>query len=80
MRQYIIDRTLLAADAIIDEDLTLREVAPLLGISHTTLHADIHDRLSKINPSKYSQVKTVFERHKHNKKAHGGNDEWKKLL
>ena len=57
---------------IIDNKTTVRAAARQFGISKSTVHKDISERLKDINPSLYSQVKEILEINKAERHIRGG--------
>ena len=57
---------------IIENQATVRAAAKEFGISKSTVHKDISDRLFHINHSLYQQVKIVLEINKAERHIRGG--------
>ncbi len=57
---------------IIDNQATVRAAAKEFGISKSTVHKDIAERLFHINHSLYQQVKVVLEINKAERHIRGG--------
>ena len=55
MKDYIEERAVAIANYIIDHNATVRQTAKKFGISKSTVHKDMVDRLQHINPSLASQ-------------------------
>ena len=51
MKEYIEERAIQIANYIIDENATVRQTAKRFGISKSTVHKDVTDRLIHIDPS-----------------------------
>lgn len=62
MQDHIVERALECANYIIDKEATIRETAKVFGVSKTTVHLDITERLEKINPAIKKDVDRVIER------------------
>ena len=58
------ERAILLAHYIIDSKDTVRGTAKKYGISKSTVHKDVSERLSKINPSLAHAVRLVLEENK----------------
>ena len=58
------ERAITFAHYIIDNNTTVRATAKEFHISKSTVHKDVTDRLKKINPLVYAQVKEVLDRNK----------------
>ena len=50
MKDYIEERAIEAANYIIDTRATVRQTADKMGISKSTVHKDIMERLVRIRP------------------------------
>ena len=61
MKDYIEERAVAIANYIIDHNATVRQTAKKFGISKSTVHKDMVDRLQHINPSLASQVRVVLD-------------------
>jgi len=72
LRTNIEDRACRLAQYIIENDATVRAAAKKFGISKSTVHKDISERLQYINRPLYSQVKEVLERNKAERHIRGG--------
>ena len=51
MKDYIEERAINIANYIIDNNATVRQTAKQFGISKSTVHKDVTDRLMQINPA-----------------------------
>lgn len=51
MKEYIEERAIKVANYIIESNATVRQTAKKFGISKSTVHKDVTDRLMQINPS-----------------------------
>lgn len=70
--KYGRDRCEVIAEYIIGTGDTVRAAAAKFGISKSTVHKDITERLEKINPSMFADVKTVLEQNKAERHLRGG--------
>jgi len=69
-------------DYVLNNNLTIRQIAKKLKISKSTVHKDLHERLLLVNRSYYKKVDEVFQLHLKNRHINGGNatkDKYKKL-
>ena len=57
---------------IIDNKATVRATAKKFGISKSTVHKDVSERLRKENPVLYAQVKDILEINKQERHIRGG--------
>ena len=57
---------------IIENKSTVRAAAAQFGISKSTVHKDITERLVKVNPSLYRQVRELLDLNKAERHIRGG--------
>ena len=69
---YIDERAIKLAHYIIDSKDTVRGAAKRFGISKSTVHKDITERLKKINPALAIEAKKVLEENKAERHIRGG--------
>ena len=72
MKNYIEERAVEVANFIVDSKATVRETAKKFGISKSTVHKDIKDRLVHINPALASDVRRILEVNKAERHIRGG--------
>ncbi|MEA4816088.1 MAG: sporulation transcriptional regulator SpoIIID [Lachnospiraceae bacterium] len=72
MKTYIEERAVEVAKFIVNTNTTVRETAKKFGISKSTVHKDITDRVEKINPSLARDVRKVLEINKAERHIRGG--------
>lgn len=72
MKQYIEERALELGSFIIENRTTVRAAAQTFGISKSTVHKDVTERLKKLNPSMAKQVKRILEENKAERHIRGG--------
>lgn len=72
MKQYIEERALELGTFIIENKTTVRAAAQAFGISKSTVHKDITERLKKLNPSMAKQVRMILEENKSERHIRGG--------
>lgn len=72
MKQYIEERALELGSFIIEHKTTVRAAAQTFGISKSTVHKDVTERLKKLNPSMAKQVKRILEENKAERHIRGG--------
>ena len=73
MRTYIEERTVALGEYIADNKCTVREAAKKFGISKSTVHKDVTQRLKKINAALASDVSSVLLENKNERHIRGGN-------
>ena len=82
MRTDIEERAIRLAEYITENRATVRAAAKKFGISKSTVHKDITDRLETISPELYTQVGGLLEQNKAERHIRGGmatRDKFKKL-
>lgn len=72
MKDYIEERVLEVAKYIIDSKSTIRKTAKLFGVSKSTIHKDITERLPKINPQVANEAKEILDFNKAERHIRGG--------
>ena len=72
MKDYIEERAVSIANYIIDNNATVRQTAKKFGISKSTVHKDVAERLLHINPSLARQARVVLDINKSERHIRGG--------
>ena len=72
MKNYIEQRVLEIANYCLNNNATVRESAKRFGISKSTVHKDITERLPEVNHELYEEVKKVLETNKAERHLRGG--------
>ena len=72
MRLEYRERQAELAQYIIDHRCTVRQAAAWFGVSKSTVHKDVTEKLSRSNPALYKDVKAVLERNKAERHLRGG--------
>ena len=78
MHDYIKERTIRIGHYIIDTRKTVRTIAKDFGVSKSTVHKDLTDRLPELNPTLAKEVKEILEYHKQVRHIRGGEATKKK--
>ncbi len=65
-------RAVMLGQYIIENKATVRSAAKKFGISKSTVHKDVSERLQKENPALYAQVKDILEINKQERHIRGG--------
>ena len=73
MKDYIAKRTLNVANYMLETKSTVRGAAQKFGVSKSTVHKDISERLKMISPGLYSKAKKLLEINKSERHIRGGN-------
>lgn len=66
------DRATLLAHYIIETKDTVRSTAKKFGVSKSTVHKDVSDRLLKINPALAKEVREILDENKAERHLRGG--------
>ena len=72
MRCYIEKRTVELANYIIKNKCTVREAACIFGISKSTVHKDVTERLLEINRRLADDVRAILMENKQERHIRGG--------
>lgn len=72
MKSYIEERILSIADYTIDHNSTVRETAKKFGISKSTVHKDLRERLPLINAGLSEDVNKILDFNKAERHIRGG--------
>lgn len=72
MKEYIEERAVEIANYIIESNATVRQTAKQFGISKSTVHKDVSDRLNYINPKLAREVRKVLDINKSERHIRGG--------
>lgn len=72
MKDYIEERVLEVANYIIDSKATIRKTAKIFGVSKSTIHKDMTERLPKINPQIAKEAKVILDINKAERHIRGG--------
>ena len=72
MKDYIEERAIHIANYIIDYNATVRQTAKEFGVSKSTVHKDVTERLVQINPSLARQARKVLDVNKSERHIRGG--------
>ena len=72
MKEYIEERAISIANYIIECNATVRQTAKNFGVSKSTVHKDVTDRLMQINPALAKQARQVLDVNKSERHIRGG--------
>jgi putative DeoR family transcriptional regulator (stage III sporulation protein D) len=72
LKDYIEERALEIANYIVEFNATVRQTAKKFGISKSTVHKDVTERLPQINASLASQARKVLDFNKQERHIRGG--------
>lgn len=66
------DRSVRLAEYIIEHHSTVRATAKAFGISKSTVHKDLTERLKKVNPILYGEARKILDLNKQERHIRGG--------
>lgn len=72
MKDYIEERAVSIANYIIESNATVRQTAKAFGVSKSTVHKDVTDRLVQVNPTLAKQARQVLDVNKSERHIRGG--------
>lgn len=72
MKEYIEERAVEIAYYIIENNATVRQTAKTFGISKSTVHKDVTERLMQVNPSLAKEARKVLDMNKSERHIRGG--------
>ena len=71
-RHFLEDRSVELAEYLISQKATVRSTAKKFGVSKSTVHKDVTERLKKVNPQLYKEVAEVLKINKEERHIRGG--------
>ena len=80
MKDHIEERAVAVANFIVSSNSTVRETAKRFGISKSTVHKDLTERLTELNPTLAKDVKHVLDNNKAERHIRGGQATRKKYM
>ncbi|HHU31968.1 MAG: sporulation transcriptional regulator SpoIIID [Zhaonellaceae bacterium] len=72
MQDYIRQRVLEISNYIVESRVTVRQAAKIFGVSKSTVHKDVTERLPEINEELAVKVRAVLEQNKAERHLRGG--------
>ncbi len=72
MHDYIKERTIKIGEYIVETKKTVRVIAKEFGVSKSTVHKDLTERLPDIHPELANEVKKILDYHKSIRHLRGG--------
>ncbi len=72
MKDYIEERAIEIANYVIEENATVRQAAKVFGVSKSTVHKDVTQRLLKINPVLAKEARVILDINKSERHIRGG--------
>ncbi len=80
MNKRIYDRVIDESNYIIETGDTIRNVANIFGVSKSTVHKDIRERLLEVDKKMYDEVSSILQYHVDIKHIRGGESTKRKFL
>ncbi len=72
MKGIVEERAVMLGEYIAETGSTVREAAKVFGLSKSTVHTDVSERLCKQNPALYREVRAVLDLNKAQRHIRGG--------
>ena len=72
MKEKVEERAVILWEYIIENKTTVRKTAEKFGVSKSTVHKDVSERLKYINIQLYKDVKNILEINKSQRHIRGG--------
>lgn len=72
MKGALEERAIVLGEYIVENKATVRAAAKEFNVSKSTVHKDVTERLCKIQPQLYSEVKKVLDVNKAQRHIRGG--------
>lgn len=80
MKQYVENRVLEIASHTLKTKETIRETAHKFGVSKSTVHKDLAQRLPEINPQMAKEIREILDENIELRAVHGGEATKQKYL
>ena len=72
MKGYIEERAVKTPEYIINHRSTVRQAAKQFGVSKSTVHKDVTNRLGRINPDLAEKTRKILDKNKQERHIRGG--------
>ncbi len=72
MKGIVEERAVDLGEYIVENKTTVRAAAKKFGISKSTVHMDVSQRLARLNPQLYHEVREVLDTNKAQRHIRGG--------
>lgn len=72
MNETIRRRVLYQAKVMLEDQLTVREVAKIIGLSKSTIHKDLTEKLKLIDEELFDEITNLLEYNKNIRHIRGG--------
>lgn len=80
MKGIVEQRAIELAEYIVKNKTTVRAAAKKFGVSKSTVHMDVSERLKKLNPALYKDVRKILDKNKAERHIRGGMATKQKFL
>ncbi|GAB6137308.1 sporulation transcriptional regulator SpoIIID [Halanaerobaculum tunisiense] len=80
MKDYIYRRVIEVSRYIYETKATVRQAAKVFGVSKSTIHKDVTDRIEKVDPKLAEQVRQILDYNKAERHYRGGEATRQKYL
>lgn len=72
MKSYIEQRAIEIGNYIVENGATVRQTAKKFGVSKSTVHKDVTERMMQINPTLAAQARKILDINKSERHIRGG--------
>ena len=72
MKGSVEERAIELGEYIVEHEATVRKTAKKFGISKSTVHKDVAQRLKYVDPQLYQKVKAILDENKAQRHIRGG--------
>jgi putative DeoR family transcriptional regulator (stage III sporulation protein D) len=72
LKDYIEERAVELAEYILETKATVRQAAKKFGVSKSTVHKDVTERLLRINPGLAAEIRKILDVNKSERHIRGG--------
>ena len=72
MKTYIEERAVEIANYIVENGATVRQTAKKFGVSKSTVHKDVTERMEEINPRLAAKARKILDINKSERHIRGG--------
>lgn len=72
LKGIVEERAAMLGEYIIESKATVRSAAKKFGISKSTVHKDVSQRLKSVNPRLYKEVRQILDTNKNQRHIRGG--------
>ena len=79
-QQSVDERCIRLGEYLVEHQATVRSTAKAFGISKSTTHKDLRERLPKNNKGLYQEVQEILQQNKQERHIRGGNATKEKYL